>query len=398
MDAATAPSEWPVASDQWPVAGGRWPVASGQARDRWRLRNDRPPSACYTTESRSAHDVDFVERSEWQRLLDDARPIWKRLQRPPTSRWTQLPARADVTRSVAVPVFGLAVGIFCVAPAGVVTRSAWQDEGHVLVNRVAAQHLPEEIPRFFRDAVERLAYLGPEPDRWRRESELTLKASQEPDHFIKLELVGNLSSVRSRYEFYRMLYERRADPAAPGAVPADSLLPEHVGLLPYMTIEVYERLKVAIREYRALERAGEPTELVEGNIILYAGWLGHYAADGAQPHHASIHYDGWQGPNPQGYAGPGIHARFEGDFVRGGGIRAEDICARVGPPAHLDDPFADFLSFLNESQRLIEETYEIDKAGGFSGAGTERAREFTLVRLAAASQLLLDLWYTAWDG
>jgi hypothetical protein len=274
---------------------------------------------------------------------------------------------------------------------------AWQDEGHVLVNQVAAEHLPDEMPEFFRNAVDRLAYLGPEPDRWRRVSEFSLKESQEPDHFIKLEILDvDLDTLRSRYDFYRMLYERRADPEARKGVYPDSLLPEHVGLLPYITIEGYERLKVAFRQYRELQRSGGDTELVKGNVILYAGWLGHYVADAANPHHTSVHYNGWQGPNPDGYAGPGIHARFEGDFVRSAGIRAEDFSDMLGPPELLEDPFADFLSLLYESQGLVEKIYRIDKDGGFAGAGSERGLEFTLERLAAASQMLLDLWYTAW--
>ncbi len=125
-------------------------------------------------------------------------------------------------------------------------RLAWQDEGHVLVNQVAAEHVPDEMPEFFRNAVDRLAYLGPEPDRWRRVSEYSLKQFQEPDHFIKLEILDvDLGTLRNRYDFYQMLYERRADPEALHGVHPDSLLPEHVGLLPYMAIEGYERLKVA---------------------------------------------------------------------------------------------------------------------------------------------------------
>jgi hypothetical protein len=85
------------------------------------------------------------------------------------------------------------------APAVLIPNLAWQDEGHVLVNQVAAEHLPDEMPQFFRDAVDRLAYLGPEPDRWRRASEYSLKESQEPDHFIKLEILHvNLDTLRSR--------------------------------------------------------------------------------------------------------------------------------------------------------------------------------------------------------
>ena len=290
----------------------------------------------------------------------------------------------------------LAIGAVGLALVALGAAAPWQDEGHIIVNRVAAQHLPDEMPAFFRAAVDRLAYLGPEPDRWRRDSEYTLKASQEPDHFIKLEVVGgDYAFDRSRYDFYRELYERRADPARRMGVPADSLLPQHVGLLPYITIEIFDRLKVAFREYRALLDAGEPTELVEGNIILYAGWLGHYVADGANPHHASRHYNGWNGPNPEGYAGPGIHARFEGDFVRRN-LGADDLDGMVGPASRLDDPFVDFLDFLRDSQAVVEDLYRIDKAGGFDGAGSEEALEFTRIRLAAGCQMLLDLWYTAW--
>jgi hypothetical protein len=291
----------------------------------------------------------------------------------------------------------LAAGLLSLLPGEERRGVAWQDEGHALVNRVAAEHLPEDVPAFFRLAVDRLAYLGPEPDRWRRDSEYSLKQSQEPDHFIKLELLDvDLDSVRSRYDYYRMLYERRADPEARRGVHPDSLLPENVGLLPYMAIEGYERLKVAFRQYRQLQRSDADTQLVEGNIILYAGWLGHYVADAANPHHTSRHYNGWQGPNPEGYAGPGIHARFEGDFVRSAGIRPESFTDRVGPPRLLGDPFADFLVLLYESQALVEETYRIDRDGGFAEVGTTEGLEFTLDRLAAASQMLLDLWYTAW--
>jgi hypothetical protein len=283
------------------------------------------------------------------------------------------------------------------APAVSIPNLAWQDEGHVLVNQVAAEHVPGEMPKFFRNAVDRLAYLGPEPDRWRRVSEYTLKESQEPDHFIKLEVLDvDLDTLRSRYDFYRMLYERRASPHARKGVHPDSLLPENVGLLPYITIEGYERLKVAFREYRQLQASGGDTELVEGNVILYAGWLGHYVADAAEPHHTTIHYDGWQGPNPDGYPGRGAHGRVEGDFVRNSGVGSNEIGEGMAPAERLQDPFAGFLDFIYETHQLVERTYQLDKAGGFTGAGTEEGRVSALERLTAASQMLLDLWYTAW--
>jgi hypothetical protein len=40
--------------------------------------------------------------------------------------------------------------------------------------------------------------------------------------------------------------------------------------------------------------------------------------------------------------------------------------------------------------------YALEKAGGFSGKGTPEAFTFTTRRLAAGSQMLLNLWFTAW--
>ena len=106
---------------------------------------------------------------------------------------------------------------------------AWGNEGHTYVNRVAAQKIPADMPRFFRRAVSEIAYLGPEPDRWRNPAEFALKNSQEADHFIDLERVAWLDPLpRGRYEFYRKLYEKRAA-ANHGEEHPDDYLPEHVG-------------------------------------------------------------------------------------------------------------------------------------------------------------------------
>lgn len=59
---------------------------------------------------------------------------------------------------------------------------AWGNEGHVAINRVAAQKIPVTMPRFLRLAIGEIGYLGPEPDRWRSPTEFALKNSQEPDH------------------------------------------------------------------------------------------------------------------------------------------------------------------------------------------------------------------------
>ncbi len=273
------------------------------------------------------------------------------------------------------------------------TASAWGDAGHVAVNRVAAQKIPANMPLFLRRAVAEIAYLGPEPDRWRSPSEFALKNAQEPDHFIDLERVEWLDPLPpGRYEFYRKLYEKRA---ATTDHP-DDYLPEHVGLQPYITMEVYGRLKAAFRAYRHQRAAHQPTQPVEQAIIFYAGWLGHYVADASQPLHTTIHYNGWVGPNPNGYTTEHhIHGDFESTYV-GANIKPTDFEPLVKAPELLKQPFNDYIAYLHQSNALVEDVYKLEKAGGFKGKGSREAFAFTTHRLAAGSQMLLNLWYTAW--
>lgn len=271
----------------------------------------------------------------------------------------------------------------------------WGNDGHIYVNRVAAQNIPESMPAFLRSSsvIAHIAYLGPEPDRWRGSSEYALDNAQSPDHFIDLERIQGLSDLpRGRYEFYKMLYQKRVDTKTN----ADDYLPERVGLQPYITIEIFERLRVSFREYRKLNAAGQPTDPVEQDIVFYAGWLGHYVADGSQPLHTTINYDGWVGANPQGFTTDhGIHRRFETDFVNRN-VTATDFASLVAPPRRLPDPFGDYLKYLSSSHELVNRVYELDRANAFGGAGSPEAVKFTEERLAAGAQMLVDLWYTAW--
>ena len=273
--------------------------------------------------------------------------------------------------------------------------AAWGNEGHIFINRVAAQKIPASMPAFLRTprAVNEIAYLGPEPDRWRSPSEFALKNSQEPDHFIDLERVAWLDPLPpGRYEFYRKLYEKRASTTDH----PDDYLPERVGLQPYITMEVYGRLKAAFREYRQLLKTHQPTARVQQAIIFYAGWLGHYVADAAQPLHTTIHYNGWVGENPKGYTTEHhIHAQFESTYVAAN-ITAKDFAGLVKAPERLDDPFVRYIAYLHNSNSLVENVYALEKDGGFTGKGTPAAFDFTTHRLAAGAQMLLNLWYTAW--
>jgi len=285
----------------------------------------------------------------------------------------------------------LPFALFCVG----IPTFGWGNLGHAEISLNAARKIPDSMPAFLRTpaAIARIAYLGPEPDRWKGMAEYALNNAQYPDHEIDLERIQGLGELpKGRYEFYKLLYDKRAatttDP--------DYYLPEKVGLLPYAAEEVFERLRAAFRDYRNLKAANQPADPVEQDIIFYAGWLGHYAADGSQPLHTTVNYNGWVEANPQGFTtDQTIHRRFESDFINQN-IKASDFESLIGPPHELADTFKDFQQYLWASHALVPKVYELDKAKGFDGAGSPEALKFTEERLAAGSRMLLDLWYTAW--
>jgi TonB family protein len=273
---------------------------------------------------------------------------------------------------------------------------AWGNKGHRIINRLAAQALPADIPAFLRipEAINEIEYLGPEPDRWRSRAEPELNAAQAPDHFIDMEyadLIGTLP--RERYEYIAVLYAYTAAHPDRAAV----LRPEKVGFQPYITNEVWERLKSALRDYRTLSAQHQDTKPVEAAILFYAGWLGHYVGDGSQPLHVTIQYNGWVGPNPNGYTTEHhIHSLFESTFVDAA-INASDAQPLMASPRPIGDEWTDYLAYLRHTGTYIEKVYQLDKAHGFDGSGTEESRQFTAERLAAGASMLRDMIVAAWE-
>lgn len=286
-------------------------------------------------------------------------------------------------RTVLFAAFPVAV----YALAGPPAARAWGNEGHRMINRLAAEKLPADVPAFLKTptALDEMEYLGPEPDRWRSLAEPELKAVQAPEHFIDLELADKfLPLPHQRFDFEAEVF-------------AAGERPETIGLQPWQTTEVWERLKAAMRAYRNLSAEGKDTQPVEQTILFYAGWLGHYVGDGSQPLHTTIEYNGWVGPNPNGYTtSHQIHWEFEGPFV-GANIHPADIAAKMTPTKAIDgDLFTAYMAYLRHTYTFVDRVYELEKQGGFVGAGTPESRAFTAERLAAGASMLRDMIYSAW--
>jgi S1/P1 Nuclease len=296
------------------------------------------------------------------------------------------------------------LGVFGVQPAW-----AWGRDGHMMINLLAQQNLPADVPAFLRNgnAQDVIEWMGPEPDRWRqRDAEPELVAEQAPDHFLDYEwaiygatkctegtpaCVGGYSFPKRRYDFIRAL-------AAAQAQHPDLKLNENVGFQPWQVEEVWQKLKSDLREYRKEVAANQDTSGVETAVLYEAGWLGHYVGDGSQPLHVSIQYNGWTGPNPNGYTTEHkIHSLFESVYVSAN-VKTADVAPLVqaAQPVKIDDEWTQYWQYLMHSNGLVEKTYQLEKAGGFNGAGTPEAKAFTDERLAAGAIELRDLIYSAW--
>ena len=267
----------------------------------------------------------------------------------------------------------------------------WGEPGHRLIGDAAAAALPEQMPKFFRDARAQLAYLNPEPDRWRDRAEIRLDSAlndfQAPEHFIDLELVpGNALNARNRYVFIDSLQ-------------AHGLKTATTGFLPYRILELTQTLRVEWRLWRA-EKDSTVKRMIEQRIINDAGILGHYVGDGSNPHHTTMNHDKWVSPeNPKGFTTTGgFHGRFESRYVETHMTAADVQPLVMKTTPRVISPVRDGIwAYIQTTFGQLDRLYTLDQAEPF-GPDTKGAehRQFTAERLAAGATMLRDIWWTAY--
>ena len=275
--------------------------------------------------------------------------------------------------------------VLTAAPAN---AARWGEPGHRMIGEAAGRALPAEMPAFFRNAIADFAYLNPEPDRWREQGEVTLDPALGIgggyEHFVDFEGVPDAAfAAPTRYDYLLQLRAVNKDHTA--------------GLLVYRMLELTQTLRVEWRLWRA---ATDPAvkARIEARIINDAGILGHYVGDGANPHHTSIHHNGWLGDNPKGYAtDKRTHYRFESVYVANH-VTLGDVQPRVdATPKVFENVRASTLGYLRTTFAQLEPLYDLDKAEAFDEKTRGAAhKEFVVQRLAAGATMLRDLWVTAY--
>ena len=273
---------------------------------------------------------------------------------------------------------------------------AWGHDGHSMIDRLAAQYLPSDVPEFLhsRATLDAMEYLGPEPDRWHNNAEKELRDQESPDHFIDMEYANLVGTFPKERRDFLVAAEKVV-----AEHPELHLTPGRIGFQPWAVEECWQKLKVDMREYRKLAAAKADTAPVQLAIVYDAAILGHYVGDGSQPLHTTIQYNGWTGPNPNGYTTEHkIHAQFETTYVSANIKRDADVAPLVAAtkPHVIDDEWTQYLDYLKHTNSFVEKTYQLEKAGAFTGPGTPEGKAFTSERIAAGAVELRDLIYSAW--
>lgn len=292
-------------------------------------------------------------------------------------------------RILSVVAYTTAAAMAVVVAPRTANARIWGEAGHLLVGDAAVAALPADMPEFFRNARAQLVYLNPEPDRWRDSKERGidpgLNDAQSIEHFIDIEAVpGNGLNAPNRYAFLDSVHAHGGTGSGPG-------------LLPYRILEMTQTLRIEFRLWRAATDSVTKRD-IEQRIVNDAGILGHYVADGSNPHHTTVNHDGWvQAENPKGYSrAKGFHSRFESQYVQTH-MTAADVQPLV-PAARQVTPLRDGIwSYLRTTFGRLDRLYELELLEQFSAQtqGAEHKR-FTAERLAAGATMLRDLWWTAW--
>ena len=268
----------------------------------------------------------------------------------------------------------------------------WGASGHEMAARAAVARIPDEMPAFFREAGERLIYLNPEPDRWRVRQYREMDQGFSYDHYIDLENVpdGALGAP-DRWVYLRFLYEAGLE------------RPERdAGFLPFRIMEVYQRI---VSEWRLWREEEDPVRRawIAERIVNDAGILGHYVTDASQPHHTTIHFNGWDRdtPNPEGYTtDDGFHARFETQFV-GAHVTDADVARHLSGTSRRSvagSAREAVMEHIMDSHAQVETLYRLDRDVGFDPEqpAAPDALDFASRRLAAGAEMLVTLWWSAW--
>ncbi len=252
-----------------------------------------------------------------------------------------------------------------------VSQSAfpWGDKGHKLISKMSVDFLPPEMKAFkaWREYLEEHA---PDPD-YRKKTDKT----EGPKHFIDIDyykeflngdMIENEDSLISEYGEKEVI---------------------HQGILPWATLQTFENLTKAFKE--------KNKELA----LLYAADLGHYVADGHQPMHTTVNYNG------QLTDQKGVHARYEVKMIDAHLNELENSFMPV-PASYVQNPLKFIFNYITDANSVCDVLFNADSLA-FKQTNSRRSTKYydlmwfrtryiTEIQFNNSAKAIAALIYTAW--
>ncbi|MBI4694403.1 MAG: S1/P1 Nuclease [Gammaproteobacteria bacterium] len=309
-------------------------------------------------------------------------------------RVDQRPSRRSMSRACALVLAAL--------PSFAI---AWGASGHRLVSETAARELPKDLPDFLTGAatVTWLGELGREADRMKGAGR-SPDRNANPGHYVNADDAG---LVLGAVPLHALPPDREEYDTA---LRAKGVNQYKAGYLPYSIVDGWFALRKDFAYWRA-DTAGlaqaksarekrwykEDRRHRETLTLRDLGYWSHFVADGSQPMHVSIHFNGWgEYPNPTGYTtAKTLHAEFEGAYVSAH-VTDGSVIAALPPPKPLDcDIEKNTADYLAVTLAEITPLYRLEKQGAFK-TGDGPGKAFVVARLAAGAAMIRDLVTAAW--
>lgn len=315
--------------------------------------------------------------------------------------------------------------------------SAWGERGHDIVTRVAVRLLAAKIAKGTPLATQfgrkefMLGHLSNVPDiLWRNQGE-AIEDANAPTHFLDMEYVSpelTFSTIpKTPAAALARMKRLCADPpkgyvcaAKEGSSPDES----SGGTAPWRAGQLH---RMTVLGLKSSSDNGKSNDDAIDKAFMTAGLMSHFIGDLGNPYHTTVAYDGWE--SGQG----GIHGYFESAVVSsyrlaldqevfdaaltGRGLeRALKQLPAADRPALSRDPVALALALALDSRSRLDAANAIDVKFAIlkkSGTGADGKRvgalrrdaselrfkyhDLTVERLAAAAEVLANLWLMAWE-
>ncbi len=245
----------------------------------------------------------------------------------------------------------------------------WGKVGHKLINKEAVGIFPPEMIAF-KGWQDYLIDHAVDADDRRK-----FDKTEPPKHYIDIDYYKEFNNGRMIYD------EQQLE-----AIYGDSIV-KAIGLLPWATINTYNNLINAFKENN------------RDKALIYAADLAHYIADGHQPFHTVMNYNG-QLTNQKG-----IHGRYEIDMID---KYYNQIMGTISPDKvnYINDPLNYIFNYISNSNSVCNVILDADNFA-YNAVKNHDSDEYyrllwlktkyiTTIQLTKASEDVASLIYSAW--